>query len=187
MEQLRRFLRPDEHVLWSGEPRRGLVLRPEDAYGIPFGIFWCGFLAFWLYQPMKTGKADFSLWGLGILSFGLYFMFIDHFLVDAYRRAHTLYAVTTDRVIIISRVFSDKIVSLAFNQLAPVEIRLKSNGEATIKFGPEETGRRGRKVVRPAFEFIPDGQKVCDLIMDQVRKTLTNRPAARDVLSYPEI
>jgi hypothetical protein len=187
MGGLRRLLGPDERVLWSGEPRRGLALRPEDAYGIPFGIFWCGFLAFWLCQPIKTGRTDFSLWGLGILSFGFYFMFIDHFLVDAYRRAHTLYAVTTDRVIIISTVFSDKIVSLAFNQLAPVEIRLKSNGEATIKFGPEETGRRARKVVRPAFEFIPNGQNVYNLIMGQVRTTLTNRPAARDVLSYPEI
>ncbi|HWD68284.1 MAG TPA: hypothetical protein VG227_10020, partial [Caulobacteraceae bacterium] len=36
-----------ERLVWTGAPQRGLMLTGRDAFLIPFGIFWCGFMVFW--------------------------------------------------------------------------------------------------------------------------------------------
>ncbi len=39
-DKLRPLLEANEKLLWSGQPRRGLMLRPSDAYVIPFSLLW---------------------------------------------------------------------------------------------------------------------------------------------------
>ena len=40
--EIARELAPAEKVLWTGQPRQGLVLRGYDVFALPFGMAWLG-------------------------------------------------------------------------------------------------------------------------------------------------
>jgi hypothetical protein len=49
-----RELGPGERLLWSGQPRKGLRLRPTDAWVIPFSLIWCAFAVFWEIMALTS-------------------------------------------------------------------------------------------------------------------------------------
>jgi hypothetical protein len=98
---LREAMEPGERLLWSGRPRRGLMLRAGDAFLIPFSLLWCGFVIFWEWSVVSIGHASWllELWGVPFIAVGLHFV-LGRFLVDAYQRRRTFYGVTDSRVLI---------------------------------------------------------------------------------------
>ena len=107
--EIRPELATDENLLWSGRPRQGLTLRASDWFVIPFSLLWGGFALFWEatvlglsvnQQGANPTSAFMALFGLPFVVIGLYLIF-GRFLVDAWIRKNTTYALTDQRALVL--------------------------------------------------------------------------------------
>ena len=167
-----------ERQVWAGQPKQGLVLRASDTYMIPFSLLWAGFAVFWEASVLRTNAPGFfALWGIPFVLMGLYIT-VGRFFLDAYRRARTTYAVTSERVLINMRGFSASTKSLNLATLSDITLNERSDGTGTITFGPTNplaqmyggTWWPGLQQT-PSFEMIPDARRVYDMVRDAQRGT----------------
>lgn len=173
-DEIRRQLGAGEAVLWHGRPRRGWLLRPEDAFYIPFGLAWLGLAA-----RMPGTSWPFDTIKVLFLAVGCYTAF-GRFVVDAYVRARIWYAVTGERILIVSNAFVHTVKSLNVAGLNELRLSERRSGEGMIVFGPEPPTlafrRRwagmacGPHLPAPRFEAIPDARLVHELIWTVQRR-----------------
>ena len=181
--EIKQELDPDERLLWSGKPRKGLAFRGSDAAFIPFSMLWGGFAIFWEVAVLKSnGPLLMKLWGIPFVLVGLYMM-VGRFFFDAWRRDKTTYGLTNERVIIVSTLFSRKVKSLNLYALADITLDQKSNALGSIIFGdagntwrngPQWGGKR-RQPEPPSFEMIEDARKVYEMIREAQRGSIRSR------------
>jgi len=125
-----------------------------------------GFALFWEGGVLHAdAPLVFKLWGIPFVLVGLYISF-GRFVVDAKKRAATVYAVTDRRVLIITRFFGKKVVTLLRSRLPEISVSEHRDGRGTLTFGPETTARG--QPASPAFEFIADPKTVLALLMPQM-------------------
>jgi len=176
---LTQHLDPGERLLWAGQPRGGLRLRPQDALLIPFSVMWGGFAIFWEYMALtQTSKAPgpigvvFPLFGLPFVVIGLYLM-VGRFFFDARLRARTFYGVTNERILIVSGVFSQQTKSLSLHTLADVSLSQRADGSGSIAFGPTHamgaffpagSWPGAGRYMPPSFDLIERAKEVYDII-----------------------
>ncbi|MBV8187004.1 MAG: PH domain-containing protein [Alphaproteobacteria bacterium] len=111
------------------------MLRAVDAFLIPFSVVWGGFATFSELSAMKAGAPVFSaLFGLPFVAVGLYLM-VGRFFVDARQRTRTFYALTNERVLIVSGLFSRTVKSIGLPTLGEMSVSERSDGSGTIVFG----------------------------------------------------
>lgn len=125
----------DEHVLWCGRPRQGVYLRGADAAMIPFSLMWGGFAIFWEASVItRNAPIFFIFWGVPFVLIGIY-LIIGRFFVDAKQRARTFYAVTSERVLIVSGLLNQKVTSLSLRNLSELSLS-EGNGQlGAVTFG----------------------------------------------------
>jgi hypothetical protein len=163
-----------ERITWVGQPAQGFVLTARDGLLIPFSLMWCGFTIFWTYQVATTSAPWFFLLsGAMFVCVGLYLVF-GRFIVDAWIRRCTYYAVTDSRILIARSGFSNKFSALRFQQLPEMALSERNDGRGTIRFGPQGSmwsGRRmGWSVWTPSLDEVPQflliekAREVFDLI-----------------------
>jgi hypothetical protein len=125
----------DEQLLWNGQPRQGFLLRQVDAFVIPFSLLWCGFAIVWEAAVLRTGAPwFFKFWGVPFVLLGLYFV-VGRFWVDARRRARTFYAVTSERILIVSHFVARRVNSLSIDTISDVSLIERGGGAGTIAVG----------------------------------------------------
>jgi hypothetical protein len=175
-------LNPGEQIVWSGQPQQGLMLRPADVFMIPFSLLWGGFAIFWELGVI-FGKAPlfFMLWGIPFVLIGFYMIF-GRFFVDAAQRSKTYYALTNERVIILSGLFNQNTKTLDLRKLPEININVKNDGKGTITFGASDpmawmyTGggfpNTRRYNVAPSFEMIENAKTVYQYIKRLRREDL---------------
>jgi hypothetical protein len=182
-------LDPGERLLWAGQPPRGLMLRSSDAFLIPFSLMWGGFAIFWESGVVLGGAPLFmKLWGVPFVVVGLYLIF-GRFFVDAYQRARTFYAVTSERAIIVSAYFVQRVTSLNLDLLPDVSLTEHPSGAGTITFGtpppapPRTAGNSWPatgQYAAPVFELASDARQVYEIIRDAQRANKSSLRAERE-------
>jgi hypothetical protein len=177
--EIRDELSKDEKILWSGQPKQGMMLQPSDAFLIPFSLMWGGFAIFWESMVIiSDAPCFFTLWGIPFVLVGLY-MIIGRFFVDAMQREKTYYALTNERVIILSGLFGRNVRTLNLKTLSDININVKNNGSGTITFGPNHpmalwysnsSWPGTRRHTAPTFEMIENVRQVYDTLREAQRK-----------------
>lgn len=167
-------LSPGESLLWSGQPKQGLVFRFSDIYYVSAA----GFIAFWLSMLIRNGEPVFLLiFAVPGVSFAVYMNTVRYF-VDSKQRAKTYYGVTNERVIIVSGLRSREVKTLLLKFITDLSIEERPDGRGTIKFGPPEptTGfltkfySRDADLVYPSFDLIPEAKRVYEIIRNEQKK-----------------
>jgi Bacterial PH domain len=173
-EAIRSELSPGEQVLWSGQPRQGVVFRGSDAFAIPFSLLWAGFAVFWLVSAMRTNApTEFVLFGVPFVLVGIYIV-VGRFIVEARQRANTFYAVTAQRVIIASGLFRKTVKSLSLKTISDLSFSQRSDGSGTITFGAQHpfaamfggmsSWPGAEQYLGPRFDLVPQAREVYEMV-----------------------
>lgn len=139
LEIMRRELRPQERLLWAGQPRLGFVFRAIDLFLVPFSILWCGFAMYWEALALREGPFLFAIWGAAFVVIGIYFM-VGRFFADFLQREWTTYGVTDERIIIVHGVVARRVKSLSLETLTDLTLTERGSGNGTITFGSGQSG-----------------------------------------------
>lgn len=173
-DDIRRELTPGEQVLWSERPRQGLVLRGGDAFGVPASLLYAAFIFYWMHG-VWTARAPlpFLLFGSAFVLVSLY-VTVGRFFVDARRRSRTSYALTNQRALIVSGVWSRKVQSIGLQALDKLTLTERSDGWGTIAMGPQPyfawmleiniSWPGMEEKLGPRFELVPRARQVFELI-----------------------
>lgn len=171
--EFRKMLAPDEELLWTGVPGRGIVFGMFDIYMIPFSLLWCGFAIFWEITAITMGAPFFfALFGLPFVAAGLYLVF-GRFIADIRRRKNTIYALTNKRIFIRSGKNAQTFKTIELKTISEVVLKLKANGTGSLYFsahGSPHSLLTSSAFIPgitslPAFELIEDVQEVYNKIM----------------------
>jgi hypothetical protein len=173
--EIRDAMSPGEQALWWGRPRQGLVLRGSDVFLIPFSVLWCGFAIFWEAGVVGSDRAPgfFVLWGIPFVLVGVY-MVIGRFFVEAWQRSRTRYALTPERVLIVSGIFARSVKSLPLDTLTDLTLIESRGRQGSITFGPQNpfasmfggasSWPGSRQQQSPRFDLIDDAKGVYERI-----------------------
>ena len=173
-QRVRTDLSAGEKLLWSGQPAGGVRFRAADILMIPFSLLWGGFAVFWETMVLRQGAPGFmAMWGIPFVLMGVYIV-VGRFFVDAAVRARTYYALTNQRVVILSGLWSRELKSLWLRNLPEIVLREGMGALGTIEFGtsamPMGQWFRGTswpgmsRYQPPSFDLIENPGNVYNLI-----------------------
>ncbi len=140
----------DETVLWEGRPDASVVFHREDILLIPFSLLWGGFAIFW--EATAIGMHSrvvhpapwfFVLWGIPFVIIGQYIIW-GRFLVTAWKKRRTFYALTDRRVLVVQNGWSRKTSSAYLEDLPTLVKDGASENIGTLHFAPVASAWSGR-------------------------------------------
>ena len=136
------YLSSDEVVLWEGKPENGHLLIPEDAFIIPFSIFWSG----GAFSALAVSLSDFVLPFFAISLFfsviGAYIS-VGRFVHKAYIRKHTYYVITNKKIF---SCYKNKVKIRNRHSIAEMHLKTYKDGcgnivfEDCLPFAKKDTG-----------------------------------------------
>ena len=181
--ELSDHLNTNENLIWTGQPKQGIVFRSMDIIAIPFMLFWWGFFVFWtimVYQQCFL----FAIVALPFHVVGFVFV-IGRFFIDAKHRENVFYGLTSERIIIKSGIFTKSVKSFNIATLTNIEYSEKKDGSGTIAIGSKTNKNPWEKSIEwmpgmkpnPRLNLIKDARMVYSKIIQLQRENLkTNQP-----------
>lgn len=170
-----------DELRWTGRPGGGILLRPADAYYIPFALMWCAFVTAMEISAIRGGSAFMAVWGIPFALIGIQ-MLVGRFFWDSYRRSKTWYGLTTDSALIVRLGMRPSVQRIYLPALNSIRLNVKDDGSGTILFGDSTLARMwggwpgsSSSTEVPSFEAIADAQRVYDLCTSAQRATTANR------------
>jgi hypothetical protein len=183
-----------ERVYWAGMPNPKIIFHSDDWTAIPFTLIWTGFFVFWEGNALgywgrasQTGETNLfnTLWGIPFLIVGNYMVW-GRFLLDAWLKRRTYYAVTNRRVLIMQMGWKKRTNWMYLEAIPAIEREGVETG--TLWFGKKYPviagrGQKTRSMSRfevsgiPVFADIDDVDGVQRLIQElreNVRKDLNS-------------
>ncbi|MCH8620328.1 hypothetical protein [Undibacterium sp. TS12] len=174
------YLIDGERLLWSGQPRQGIMFTMSDMVVLPATmLIFDEALSMAEHSWYPGGELEFILIALPFLLFSTYMM-LGRFVYDAMLRAKTWYAVTDKRIIVIPgcQRFTER--SVYMQHLPEPEYKEARNGSGTVYFGRLSPSAPGIAKLAcmplignnlgPFFDTITEPRKVVELIA-QVQKS----------------
>jgi hypothetical protein len=134
-EAIQPELTSGESILWAAQPNTSRIFHREDLYLIPFSLLWGGFAIFWeagvtgFWSSSRTHPAPtfFMLWGIPFVVIGQY-MIWGRFIVAAWKKRRTFYALTNRRAVVVQDGWSRKTASAYLDTLPTLIKEGGSNG-----------------------------------------------------------
>jgi hypothetical protein len=176
-----------ESVLWAGQPSTSVIFHKEDAFQVPLSLLIGAFSIFWesgvwgLGNPALPISYFMVLWGIPFVIMGQYLIW-GRFLVAAWKKRRTHYAVTTRRVLAVQDGWRRRMSSAYLNTLPTLTKESAGNGRGTLRFTSSQfawlRGNRwsawdGMSVEDiPVFRDIDDVDSVYRLVSDQREQLL---------------
>lgn len=135
------LLRTDEILVWKGRPDpMAYIRKPATLVQVPFGLFFFGFAVFWTIGASQ-GSTVFGLFGVPFMAVGLW---IASKPLRTYRRAaRTYYAVTDQRILIVSAGRSYTVNTIHPGDIVDYERTDRPDGTGSIRL--RTTERRYRR------------------------------------------
>jgi hypothetical protein len=169
IQYIQPYLQPNEKIIWSGQPGKGIRFQPSDMFLIPFSLMWGGFAIFWETQAFATnGPVFMRLWGIPFVLIGLYIM-VGRFFRDAYVRSRQIYALTSKRLLVLK---GKSLQSNSLRSLPQLTLTSMKDGTGTINFGPVYSGRSNNfggwspAGSANSFQFLENANEVYAKILD---------------------
>jgi len=177
--RLRPYLFPDERLLWTGRPVRGLRFMRRDWLLVPFSLFWGGFMIVWNVTVWRIGAPlDFTLFGAAFLVSALY-LIAGRFALDAFVRSRSVYGVSNRRILIFRQAPFARLRSFEIGYLPVLELEEQAGGRGTISFDLDDSPgwwkpRYDYWLPAPGteacFDSIADPRRVYELIIRETER-----------------
>ena len=164
-----------ERLIWSGKPRGGFRLSAQDFFLMPFSLIWCGFVCFWEWAVVTShSPLVMKLWGIPFILIGIHLL-AGRFFVDALQRSKTFYAVTEDRILIVTNLLFKNVKSVNLRTLGEISLGERNDGSGSILLGPVRYSSTGPGIARynPPTLDIQEGRRVYELILANQKRILS--------------
>jgi hypothetical protein len=157
----------DEKILWIGKPDTKFILEKGDIFLALLGLLCAGCGLFVLNSFITLGYISIFI-GIFFVLVGLYLLF-GRYHNNNYEKKRTFYAVTNQRVLIITYIFTKNVIAKFINQIPVLIKNVRKDGIGTIQFENDQYRTSGENVEIidvPTFHDIKDVDTVYELIND---------------------
>jgi hypothetical protein len=188
---------PGERMFWAGMPNPSIIFHSTDWALIPFSLLWGGggLAIFWdsisagrWGKPGPAHSWDFvTIFGAAFVVMGQYFIW-GRFVMDAWLKRRTYYAVTDRRVLLLQEGFKRKNRAVYLDSIT--EIQREGSSTGSLWLGPKTSLVGGRTQSNRRLTFVNIDAAVPVLIdLDDVdsvyRLILDLRQKRADAKSLP--
>jgi hypothetical protein len=173
----KQFLEDKENIIWTDKPKTGLIFHAEDLFMIPFSLLWL-MIAIFGFTTAYSFSAPFLYLLISFIFVIIGFIIVfARFIIDILQRDNTFYALTNERILILSGIFDKCLKSIQIKSLKEINYTEKVNGTGTNlidkqnnTFNGDRDGLRLWFRINPTSDLvqISDVRKVYNLI-DELR------------------